>query len=114
MKLPKFSLIQSDIDLPGAGYILHGEEKPYHLGRIVKYGNSLDLTMSLNNDKKVWIYSQVPGYSIIISLAGSVEGKIYVSVEGTSNLEKLIKEMADWYYERHIKPNLNKFKKYLL
>jgi hypothetical protein len=114
MKLPKFSFVQSDTDLPGCGYILHGEERPYHFARILKFGNQIDLASALNNDKKLWINKQVTGYSILIVLAGSMEGKIYVSAEGTANLERMVKEMAEWYYERHIKPNLNKFKKYEL
>lgn len=114
MKLPKFSYVQSDTDLPGCGYILHGEEHPFHFARIVKFGNQVDLTLALNNDKKLWINKQVPGYAILIVLAGSMEGKIYVSAEGISNLEKLISEMTAWFYERHIKTNPTKFKKYQL
>ena len=114
MKLPKFSFVQPDIDLPGCGYILHGEERPYHFARVVKFGNMMDMADALNNDKKLWIVKQVPGYSILIVLAGSMEGKIYISAEGTANLERMVNEMAEWYYERHIKPNQSKFKKYLL
>lgn len=112
MKLPKFSYVQSDTDLPGCGYILHGEERPYHFARVVKFGNMMDMASALNNDKKLWIVKQVTGYSILIVLAGSMEGKIYISAEGTGNLVKLVEEMAEWYYERHIKPNQSKFKKY--
>ena len=43
-----------------------------------------------------------------------MEGKIYISAEGTANLERMVKEMAEWYLKQHIKPNQNKFKKYLL
>jgi hypothetical protein len=114
MRLPKFSFIQSDIDLPGCGYILHGEERPYYFARVVKFGNQMDLTVALNNDKKLWINKQVEGYSILIVLAGSLEGKIYVSAEGTGNLERMVKEMAEWYLKRHILTNQNKFKKYEL
>ena len=113
MKLPKFSLVQSDPDdLPGCGYILHGEEAPYHLGRIVKYGNAMEMASLLSN-KPNFIQSQVTGYSIVISLAGSMGGKIYLSAEGPGKLQQLIKEMAAWYFETYIKDN-NKFKKYKL
>ncbi len=112
MKLPKFSFVQSDIDLPGCGYILHGEERPYHFARVVKFVNMMAMADALSNEKKLWIYKQVSGYSVIIVLAGSMEGKIYISAEGTANLERMVKEMAEWYYERHIKPNITKFKKY--
>lgn len=114
MKLPKFSFIQSDTDLPGCGYILHGETHPYHFARVVKYGSIMSLSDAINSGKKLLIYKQVSGYSILIVLAGSMEGRIYISAEGTRNLEILVKEMADWFYERHIKNNKTKFKKYLL
>jgi hypothetical protein len=70
------------------------------------------LADALNNDKKLWIVKQVSGYSILIVLAGSMEGKIFISAEGTANLNRLVNEMAEWYFERHIKPNQSKFKKY--
>ena len=115
MKLPKFTLIAPDpADLPGAGYIQHNGERPFHLGRIVKYGNVKDMTLA-NANKPNFIQSQVTNYSIVIVLAGSVEGKIWIPADGsTAPLKNLIQEMAAWYYDRHISKNLNKFKQYLL
>lgn len=112
MKLPKFSIVEASKDLPGAGIILHGEEKPFHFAKILKFGSLEDMTLSLSNARP-FIYKEIPGYSIIIRLAGSMEGKIYISAEGTTNLERLVKEMAAWYFETYIKDN-NKFKKYKL
>lgn len=114
MNLPKFSLIESNpTDLPGAGYILHSEEPPYHLGRVVKYGNITDMVTSLAN-KPNFIQSQITGYAIIISLAGSVEGRIHISAEGPAHLQKLIDDMAKWYYNRYILKNPTKYKQYEL
>ena len=110
MKLPKFSLIEPSKELPGAGIILHGEERPFHFAKVLKFGNLEDMTLALSN-KKPFIYRLIEGYTIVIRLAGSMEGKIYISAEGTANLERLVTDMTEWYFENHVKDN-NKFKKY--
>ena len=111
MKLPKFVIIESGIDLPGAGYILDTSEHPYHFARILKYGNMSDIAI---NHKPAFIQTQIDGYAIIIALAGSVKGPVYMSAYGPDKLQRLINDMADWFAKNQIYKQVSKYKKYRL
>lgn len=101
MKLPTFSIIHAPPDT----LILHSGEHPYHFARILKFAASHE-TVSC----KALIQERVPGYNIIIALAGSLEGRIYVSAEGPHKLEQLVKQMTAWFTEKQI----DNYKKYKL
>lgn len=106
MELPTFTIIHAPPDT----LILHSREHPYHFARILKYPGNMQLAEARRN----LIQERVPGYNIIVALAGSLEGRIFISAEGTHRLEVLVRDMMNWYAEEVVNKQELKFKKYRL
>ena len=106
MKLPTFSLINAPPDT----LILHAGEYPFHFAKVLKYPSNHQLAQ----DKPGLIQERINSYNIVIRLAGSLEGRIYMSVEGPAKLQKLVKDMADWFTKSVIEKQVTKFMKYRL
>lgn len=97
-KLPKFLFCENKTELPGAGWILC-TEPPFFIGQVIK-GDG------------VVCMANVVGYKIGINLFDALADEEGWACDIPEN-EVLAREMAEFYHEEKIKPNLRYYRRYL-
>ena len=115
MKLNKFYYIaptEESQDL-GAGLILCADE-PFYLGKILRFTNDGD-SMNMLTKNPPLIYSNIIGYHIYITFAGSLTNKLRVNdAQWKASLQDIFDQMAAWYAREKVNIKPGSFKRFKL
>lgn len=114
MKFKKFVFISPTPSTPemGSGMIMCTEE-PFYYGKVIRYKNDSESMHLVTNPPLA--YSAVLGYSIYIVFEGSLTNKVRVNDSNwQAHLKNIFENMAQWYMQEKIQPNLTAFKRFKL
>ena len=113
MKLNKFYYIAptSESENLGAGLILCADA-PFYLGKIHRFKNDAESIHLLMNNPPL-VYSNIIGYHIYITFAGSLTNNVRVhDKQWQESLQEIYDQMAAWYAREKISVKPGGFKRF--
>lgn len=104
--MQKFHLFTSDT----MGSYIVSTSQPFYIGKIRKFENDLEWAEFTNNYKGLGLAQIVP-FKIAVEISKSLSGLMEVGSIQTP--QSIAVQMADYFTDNVVKPNLTKFEKYL-
>ena len=92
MKWPKFLTFKE-----GAYVYILQSAFPHYIGRVLRYDNDYTLDQAQGEPK-----ARIEGYRIMVFFAGALQGNQVWGTTTPADLQKLINEMAGFYFSERI------------
>jgi hypothetical protein len=96
----------------GAGILLLNDINPI-MGRIILFSSYPEMVQQINAGK-FFIYSTLPGYSILIAYEGILGRGRRLDPSQTNYIKEIVDEMAKFYFEQRVEANKSRYKRYLI
>lgn len=108
MKLPEFIISH----IPEAGAIIIQSKQPYYYGRVILFNTTMEYTEWASQFRGL-AFAQVINYRIAVAFESSLSGKAFVKYNFLKEVQTIVDNMAQLYLDQEIRPDQDKFKKYI-